>query len=200
VTQESKLKLTHCGTSGIRIPLMPRLSDRWRPAGTKPRAGPSRQVPLPLAVSGATLACAVSGLCFTFRGCNMEERRRCQRLPLAIPVKVYGRTPRNHPFRDVTATMAVSLHGALLKMKPGVKVGQNVLIVNGITEEGRLCRVVSVDAKQRGLKNVAVEFAHAEADFWHVYGPSTPLKPAPVRAPVAQKDVSKASVPESAAG
>jgi hypothetical protein len=39
----------------------------------------------------------------------MDERRRCERLPLTIPVKVYGRTPLNHPFRDVTASMAVSL-------------------------------------------------------------------------------------------
>jgi hypothetical protein len=130
----------------------------------------------------------------------MEERRRCQRLPLAIPVKVYGRTPRNHPFRDVTATMAVSLTGALLQMKPRVKVGQNVLVVNGITEEGRLCRVVSVDSKRRGRKNVAVEFAQTEADFWHVYGPPTPLKPAPARATAAQEDVSKGSVPKAAAG
>jgi len=41
----------------------------------------------------------------------MIERRRCKRLPFTIPVKVYGRTPRNHPFRAVAATMDVSLHG-----------------------------------------------------------------------------------------
>jgi hypothetical protein len=41
----------------------------------------------------------------------MVERRRSNRLALTIPVKVYGRSPRNHPFRAVTATMAVSLYG-----------------------------------------------------------------------------------------
>ena len=130
----------------------------------------------------------------------MEERRRCQRLPLAIPVKVYGRTPRNHPFRDVTATATVSLYGALLEMKPRVKVGQSMLVVNGITEEGRLCRIVSVDAKSRGRKKVAVEFGKAEGDFWHVYGPAVPLKPAPARAQLAKTDVSKEPVPGTAAG
>ena len=109
----------------------------------------------------------------------MEERRRSQRLPLAISVKVYGRTPRNRPFRDETATMTVSLNGGLLQMKPRVKVGQNLLIVNSFTEEERLCRVVSIDAKPRRTKNVAVEFEQGDGDFWHVYGPRIALKPAP---------------------
>ena len=108
----------------------------------------------------------------------MVERRRCKRFEFTIPVKVYGRTPRNHPFRDVTATMAVSLYGGLLDMKPRVKLGQNILIVNSFTEEERECRVVYVDSKQRGRRKVAVEFAKAEGDFWHVYSPAVPLKAA----------------------
>jgi hypothetical protein len=106
------------------------------------------------------------------------ERRRCKRFPFTIPVKVYGRTPRNHPFRDVTATMAVSLYGGLLDMKPRVELGQKILIVNSFTEEERECRVVYVDSKQRGRRKVAVEFAKAEGDFWHVYSPPVPLKAA----------------------
>ena len=112
----------------------------------------------------------------------MVERRRCPRLPFTIPVKVYGRTPRNHPFRDVTATMAVSLYGGLLDMKPRVKVGQKILIVNSFTEEERECRVVYVDSKQRGRKSVAVEFAKTDGDFWHVSSPPVPLHQAPVLA------------------
>lgn len=112
----------------------------------------------------------------------MVERRRCKRLPFTIPVKVYGRTPRNHPFRDVTATMTVSSYGGLLALKPHVKLGQKVLIVNSFTEEERECRVVYVDSKQRGRRKVAVEFANGDGDFWHVYGPPVPLKPAPLPA------------------
>jgi hypothetical protein len=107
----------------------------------------------------------------------MVERRRCKRFPYTIPVKVYGRTPRNHPFRDITATMAVSLYGGLLDMKPRVKLGQNILIVNSFTEEERECRVVYVDSKQRGRRKVAVEFANGDGDFWHVYSPPVTLKP-----------------------
>jgi hypothetical protein len=109
----------------------------------------------------------------------MVERRRCKRFPYTIPVKVYGRTPRNHPFRDVTATMAVSLYGGLIDMKRRVKLGQKILIVNSFTEEERECRVVYVDPQPRGRRRVAVEFAsaHAHGDFWHVYSPPVPLKP-----------------------
>jgi hypothetical protein len=106
----------------------------------------------------------------------MIERRRCPRFPYAIPVKVYGRTSRNRPFRDVTATMAVSLYGGLLDMKPPVKLGQKILIVNSFTEEERECRVVFVESKVRGRRQVAVEFAKSDGDFWHVYSPPVPLK------------------------
>jgi hypothetical protein len=108
----------------------------------------------------------------------MVERRRCKRFPFTIPVKIYGRTPRNHPFRDVTATMAVSLYGGLVEMKPRVKIGQKILIVNSFTEEERECRVVYVDSKQRRRRQVAVEFANATGDFWHVYSAPVSLKPA----------------------
>jgi len=101
----------------------------------------------------------------------MDERRRCKRLPLAIPVKVYGRTPKNRPFRDVTATMAVSLYGGLLDMRPRVQLGQKILVVNTFTEEARECRVVYVDSKKGARKQVAVEFANGDGDFWHVYSP-----------------------------
>jgi hypothetical protein len=109
----------------------------------------------------------------------MVERRRCKRFPFTIPVRVYGRTPRNRPFRDVTATMAVSLYGGLLDMNPSVELGQEILIVNSFTEEERECRVVYVDWKQRGQRKVAIEFANADGDFWHVYSPPVQLKPAP---------------------
>lgn len=125
------------------------------------------------------------------------ERRRTKRLPFTIPVKVYGRTPRNHPFRDVTATMEVSLHGGLLDLKPRLKLGQKVLVVNTFTNEERECRVVYFDSKQRGRRKVAVEFANGDGDFWHVYTPPVPLQatPPPVKAPLPAEpsSVSKAS-------
>ena len=116
----------------------------------------------------------------------MVERRRCQRLPLAIPVRVYGRSPRNHSFRGVTATMTVSKYGGLLDMQPRVKLGQRILIVNSFTEEERECRVVYVEPKQRSRRRVAVEFSSADGDFWHVYTPSVRLESAAPSADLSQ--------------
>jgi len=74
--------------------------------------------------------------------------------------------------------MEVSLYGGLLEMKPRVKPGQKILVVNSFTDEERECRVVYIDSKQRGRRKVAVEFANMDGDFWHVYGPPAPLRAA----------------------
>lgn len=104
------------------------------------------------------------------------KQRRSKRLALTIPVRVYGRTPDNQPFRDITATMAVSAHGGLLQMAPRVKRGQRLLLVNGVTDEQRECRVVYVESKRR-TKKVGVEFTDMKGDFWHVYTPIMNVKP-----------------------
>jgi hypothetical protein len=96
-------------------------------------------------------------------------QRRSRRLPLAIPVRVYGRTAQNRPFRAITETNAVSVHGALLSVDTRVERGQKVLLVNAITEEERVCRVAFVESKLWGKRKIGVEFANSDSDFWHVY-------------------------------
>jgi hypothetical protein len=54
-------------------------------------------------------------------------------------MRVYGRPAKNGPFRDVTETNAVSVHGGLLALAAKVKRGQTVLLVNAMTEEEREC-------------------------------------------------------------
>ena len=99
-----------------------------------------------------------------------RAQRRSKRLPLSIPVRIYGRTPKNEPFRHVTETNMVSAHGGLVPLPAKVKRGQTLLLVHGFTEEARQCRVVYVDAKARRSR-VGVEFLQGEGDFWHVYSP-----------------------------
>lgn len=96
-------------------------------------------------------------------------QRRSKRLPLSIPVRVYGRSADNRPFRYVTETNAVSVHGGLLVLRAKLKRGQTVLLVNGITEEERECHVVYVESKLWGERKVGLEFTSRSGDFWHVY-------------------------------
>jgi hypothetical protein len=111
-------------------------------------------------------------------GQAMIENRRSKRLPLTIPVRVYGRTPDDHPFRDITETNSVNVYGGLLPLAPKVKPGQTLTLVNSITEEARECRVISVEPAKR---TVAVEFTKIDGDFWHVYDPPVEVKaPRPV--------------------
>jgi hypothetical protein len=100
---------------------------------------------------------------------KLGTQRRSKRLPLSIPVRIYGRTVSNRPFRYVTETHAVSVHGALLGLAAKVARGQTVLLVNAITEEERACRVVYVESKLWGQRKVGLEFTKNSGDFWHVY-------------------------------
>jgi hypothetical protein len=110
------------------------------------------------------------------RGKFMVEKRRCKRLPLSIPVRVYGRTPEDHPFREMTVTKAVNVHGGLLPLAPRVKRGQKLLLVHGFTDEAREARVVYVKNGGRGKKRVGIEFISTKGDFWHVFTPVVELK------------------------
>src|SRR5215470_11893254 len=105
------------------------------------------------------------------------DNRRSRRLPLSIPVRVYGRTPENQPFRDVTNMQYVSIHGGLLPLAEKVKHGQTILLVNSITDEERECRVVYIEPKRGSRKKIGVEFVQSSGDFWHVYDPPAEVRP-----------------------
>lgn len=115
----------------------------------------------------------------------MLNRRRSKRLPLSIPVRLYGRTAENLPFREETVTKAVSADGGLMAATAPVTVGQKLRIVNRVTDEERECLVVYVEKKARGKGKLGVQFLHRDGDFWHVYSPavvlSGPEKSAPQR-------------------
>jgi hypothetical protein len=108
---------------------------------------------------------------------RMGQHRRSKRLPISIPVRVYGRTPEDQPFRDITETESISSNGGLISIKQNVNRGQLLLLVNGITDEERHCRVVYVERRARTGKQVAVEFTDAKGDFWHVFAPIVNKKP-----------------------
>src|ERR1700685_3510095 len=88
-------------------------------------------------------------------GISMIERLRSQRLPLKIPDQLYGRTSSNHPFRGVSTTKAVSLHGGLLPLAPAIRIGQRILLVNAFTQEERACRVVEIFEDTEGERKTA---------------------------------------------
>jgi hypothetical protein len=109
----------------------------------------------------------------------MLNRRKSKRLPLNIPVRIYGRTVENLPFREETTTKAVSADGGLMSAAAPVSVGQTLRIVNRVTDEERECLVVYVEKKTPGKRKVGVRFNNRDGDFWHVYSPSVVLSGPP---------------------
>jgi len=106
-----------------------------------------------------------------------ENRRRSRRLSLHVPVRIYGRTVENQPFRELTETLGVNAHGAQVELSVLVTPGQSILLVHGITEEEKECRVVDVRAMRRARWKVGLEFVHPEGNFWQMF---QPLRPASV--------------------
>jgi hypothetical protein len=104
-----------------------------------------------------------------------ENRRRSTRLSLRVPVRIYGRTLENHPFRELTETLAVNAHGARIELSVLVTQGQTLLLVHGITEEEKECRVVDVKPMRRMKWRVGIEFVKAEGNFWQLYQPLRPV-------------------------
>lgn len=99
----------------------------------------------------------------------MRNQRRSKRLPFHISVRVYGRTPANLPFRNLTETTNVSAHGGQLLLGIKVRRGQDIVLVHNLTDEERHCRVVHVAPSKGGKVKVGVEFSDGASDFWHVY-------------------------------
>jgi hypothetical protein len=98
-----------------------------------------------------------------------EYRRRSRRLSLRVPVRIYGRTVENRPFRVLTETLGVNAHGAQIELSVLVTKGQTVLLVHGITGEEKECRVVDVQTTRRTKWKIGLEFTRPEGNFWQMF-------------------------------
>jgi hypothetical protein len=100
-----------------------------------------------------------------------DSKRRSKRLGLRVPVRVYGRTADDRPFRDTTETLHVNAFGARVELSELLTPGQTILLVHGITGEEKECHVVDVKPNSRGKWKVGLAFVKPEGNFWHVFQP-----------------------------
>ncbi len=100
-----------------------------------------------------------------------DFKRRSKRLGLRVPVRIYGRTADDRPFRDMTETLHVNAFGARIELGKLLTPGQTVLVVHGITEEEKECRVVDVRPNRTGKWKVGLAFVKPEGNFWHIFQP-----------------------------
>ena len=99
------------------------------------------------------------------------RKRRSQRIEFSVPVGVHRRREEGPAFNERTETLVVSAHGALMALAGLVAPKQKLLIQNLNSGEQQECRVVSVEKKQSGPPQVAVEFARPAPSFWRIAFP-----------------------------
>lgn len=99
------------------------------------------------------------------------NRRKSQRVLMAIPVRVSGETDAGSPFEEETHTRSISAHGALIPMSMQVYRGQRLTLSNVQTKASLECVVAHIDRRQGEHPQAGVEFTLPNPMFWHVAFP-----------------------------
>ncbi len=104
------------------------------------------------------------------------ERRRSQRVRLAIPVEVGWTQEDGARVNEHAETEVLNAHGALLRMKPHFPIPIDVELSRPRTRLSTQARVVGFrEPTPKGLLGVAVELAAPSQTFWGVNFP--PARP-----------------------
>lgn len=117
------------------------------------------------------------------------ERRRTQRVMIAMPVLVRGGSGTKK-FEEETTTVSVSANGCLVRLGHPVVRGQEIAIVNPKTAEELPSTVSFIATKEGSKAEVGVEFAEPSPLFWRIAFPPTDWdaserkRPTAVRPPV----------------
>jgi len=98
------------------------------------------------------------------------ERRRTQRVQIAMPVIIRAKTGTQN-FQEETHTVAVNANGCMVKMTNKVTRGQQIAIVNPKTAEELPCTVSFIGQRDAGKMEVGIEFSESSPLFWRIAFP-----------------------------
>ncbi len=96
------------------------------------------------------------------------SRRRSMRVLLSVQIRVMGKTAANEDFEELTRTLVVNAHGALISLEAPVAPNQSVTVANKATNQSRECRVVHVGSQSAGKIQVGIEFTKPSPSFWQI--------------------------------
>lgn len=105
------------------------------------------------------------------------ERRRTQRVQIAMPVLVRGKTG-GKPFEESAHTVSVNAYGGMLRLATSVVRGQQISIVNPKTAEELPCTVTSLGQRDNNKTEVGFEFSEPSPLFWRIAFPPEDWNPA----------------------
>jgi hypothetical protein len=101
----------------------------------------------------------------------LQEQRRATRVPLTMPVLLYGRMGEE-PFQEHTETINVSMNGGLVPVTAEVSCSQKLILTNLQTNEELACRVARITKTTRGTTLAGLEFLHPAPSFWRTNLPA----------------------------
>lgn len=100
-----------------------------------------------------------------------SNRRRSQRILLAVNVQVVGHSSLGERFSERTQTVSISPHGAMVLVSKRVDKGQRLLLRNGRTEAEMECTAVHVAKAPNDQFEVGLSFVLPNRAFWGVVFP-----------------------------
>jgi len=115
------------------------------------------------------------------------SRRRSQRVLMQVGIRVRGKDAQGKEFEEMTDTLALNAHGALVLLNARVISGAIIHIKHNKTEEEQECHVAFLGPVRSGRAEVGVEFTSPHPTFWRVAFPPEDWSPKSPEARTAAK-------------
>jgi hypothetical protein len=97
-----------------------------------------------------------------------SKERRSSRIFTRIPVRASGKNLNGKKFRENSQTIVINAHGALLYLTEEIGMGNDLVLINPVTEEEQECRVVYLGELSDKGTRVGIEFLSPSPHFWGV--------------------------------
>ena len=104
-------------------------------------------------------------------------RRRSQRVLMQVGIRVRGKDAQGKDFEEMTETLAINAHGALLLLGARVISGAAIQMKHNKTEEEQECHVAFLGPVRSGRAEIGVEFTTPSPNFWRVAFPPEDWSP-----------------------
>lgn len=118
---------------------------------------------------------------------HIGARRRSQRVLMQVSIRVRGKDAQGKDFEEITETLAINAHGALVLLNARVISGVAVHMKHNKTGEEQECHVAFLGPVRSGKAEIGVEFSAPNPNFWRVAFPPEDWSPKSPEARTASK-------------
>ena len=96
---------------------------------------------------------------------------------MQVALRLRGVDAQGQNFEEITQTLAINAHGALVLLAARVTSGSVIQMRHNMTEEEQECHVVFLGPVRSGKAEVGLEFAVPRPTFWRVAFPPEDWSP-----------------------